>query len=70
MSRIEGHKELIRDDTNMSIINADTSAYLKAKTLKDRISRQSTEINTLKGDIKEMKELLTKISEKVKWQEQ
>ena len=37
MSRIEGHQDLIRDDTNNSIINSDTQSYLKAKSMKDRI---------------------------------
>lgn len=65
MSRIEGHQDLIRDDTNNSIINSDTQSYLKAKSMKDRIIKQTNEINNLKSDVLEMKDLLIKLSERV-----
>ncbi len=70
MSKIEGYSNLVRDDENMAIINTDTSALFKAKARKARQIKQASEINTLKREVKEMKELLLQINEKMKWQEQ
>jgi|TARA_B100001964_G_C13815143_1_gene414794 hypothetical protein len=70
MSRIKGHSNLVRDDANMAIINTDTNALHKAKATKARYIKQASEINTLKQEVREMKELLLQINEKMKWQEQ
>ena len=70
MSKIEGYSNLVRDDENMAIINTDTSALFKARARKARQIKQASEINTLKREVKEMKELLLQINEKMKWQEQ
>ena len=70
MSRIKGQTNLFRDDENMAIINTDTNALFKAKARKARQIKQASEINTLKREVKEMKELLLQINEKMKWQEQ
>ena len=70
MSRIKGQTNLFRDDENMAIINTDTNALFKARARKARQIKQASEINTLKREVKEMKELLLQINEKMKWQEQ
>ena len=70
MSKIEGHINLVRDDENMSIINTDTNALFKARARKARQIKQNSEINTLKREVKDMKEILLQINEKLKWQEQ
>ena len=70
MSKIEGQPNLVRDDGNMSVINTDTLGLHKAQSLKARYIKQTSEINTLKQEVSEMKELLLKINEKMKWQEQ
>ena len=70
MSKIENQSNLVRDDSNMAIINTDTSALFKARARKARQIKQASEINTLKREVKEMKELLLQINEKMKWQEQ
>tara|TARA_B100000287_G_scaffold127071_1_gene119160 strand:- start:260 stop:472 length:213 start_codon:yes stop_codon:yes gene_type:complete len=70
MSKIEGHKNLIRDDNNMAIINTDSSKLRTAKRLKDRIRTQDNEINTLRQEVNEMKDILLQINERMKWQEQ
>ena len=70
MSKIEGQTNLVRDDGNMSIINTDTNALYKARARKSRQIRQTSEINTLKREVYEMKEILSQINEKLKWQEQ
>ena len=70
MSRIKGQTNLIRDDENMAIINTDTNALFKARARKARQIKQASEINTLRREVKEMKQLLLQINEKMKWQEQ
>ena len=70
MSRIKGQTNLFRDDENMAVINTDTKALFKAKARKARQIKQASEINTLKREVKNMKEMLLQINEKLKWQEQ
>ena len=70
MSRIKGHSNLVRDDANMAIINTDTNALHKARATKAKHIKQNMEINTLKREVREMKEMLLQINEKMKWQEQ
>ena len=70
MSKIEGHKGLFRDDNNMAIINNDISALTRTNRLKQNYKSQRDEINTIKEEINDMKDLLLQINEKLKWQEQ
>ena len=70
MSKIEGQSNLVRNDENMAVINTDTNALFKARARKARQIKQASEINTLKLEVIEMKELLLQINEKMKWQEQ
>ena len=70
MSKIEGESSLIRDDDNMAVVNIDTSALFKARARKARQIKQTSEINTLKREVQNMKKLLLQINEKLKWQEQ
>ena len=58
MIKIDGNNNLIRDEENMAVINTDTSGLNRAKLLKRRITGQDTEINTLKEEVNEIKELL------------
>ena len=70
MSKINGHSSLIRDDGNMAVINTDSLALRNAKRIKERYKTQDSEINTLKEEINEMKDILVQINERLKWQEQ
>ncbi len=70
MSKIEGRPDLERDDSNNAIINRDTSSFLQARAAKERRRIEKNEINTLKDEMNDMKELLLQINEKMKWQEQ
>ena len=70
MSKIQGHQNLERDDNNMAIINTDSSKLRTAKRLKERIKTQDSEINTLRQEVNEMKDILLQINERMKWREQ
>ena len=54
MSKIEGHPNLKRDDSNMAVINTDTSGLERAKMIKAKYQRQADEINTLKEQVNEL----------------
>lgn len=70
MSKIEGQPNLIRDDSNMAIINKDTSTLIKARMLKERYRNQESEINTLREEVQKMKQILLQINEKLQWQQE
>ncbi|ANS04967.1 hypothetical protein [uncultured Mediterranean phage] len=70
MIKIDGNNNLVRDEENMAVINTDTSGLNRAKLLKRRITGQDTEINTLKEEVNEIKELLLQMNERLKCQEQ
>ena len=70
MIKIEGNNNLVRDENSTAVINTDTQGLNRAKLLKSRISTQDREINTLKEEINEMKDILLQINERLKWQEQ
>ena len=70
MSKIEGQPNLIRDDSNMAIINKDTSTLVKAKMLKEHYRNQESEINTLREEVQEVKQILLQINEKLQWQQE
>ena len=69
-TQVEGNKNLYRDEESTAIINKDSTGLHKAKLVKSRFKNQESEINTLKEEVKEMKEILLQISERMKWQEQ
>ena len=48
----------------------DSSKLRTAKRLKERIKTQDSEINTLRQEVNEMKDILLQINERMKWQEQ
>ena len=70
MIKIEGNTNLVRDESNTAVINTDSQSLTRAKLLKTRISSQDNEINTLKKEVNDIKDLLLQINERLKWQEQ
>jgi len=64
-AKVKGHTHLVRDLKSQAIINTDSNAYArymerKAKQQKkdDEIRKVVREVNELKGDIKEIKDML------------
>ena len=70
MIKIEGNSNLLRDEESMAVINTDTQGLTRAKLLKTRILDNDNEINTLKKEVNDIKDLLLQINERLKWQEQ
>tara|TARA_B100000902_G_C27073719_1_gene795315 strand:+ start:246 stop:470 length:225 start_codon:yes stop_codon:yes gene_type:complete len=64
-AKVKGHTHLVRDLKSQAIINTDSNAYArymerKAKQQKkdDEIRKVVREVNELKGDIREIKDML------------
>ena len=64
-TRVEGHQDLIRDNKSGAIINRNRSAYEMAKKRaadaqrqRDEIRSATREINTLKCEMHEIKDML------------
>ena len=63
MIRVEGHKNLYRDENSGAIINTDSHGYSQYKKSKNIRLTQKEEIDGMKKDIEEIKNLLRLIAE-------
>ena len=64
MIPVEGHKDLYRDEKSGAVINTDTNGYAQYKKSKNIKLTQKEEIDSMKKDIEEIKNLLRLIAEK------
>tara|TARA_Y100001980_G_C14327684_1_gene146154 strand:- start:55 stop:249 length:195 start_codon:yes stop_codon:yes gene_type:complete len=64
MIPVEGHKHLFRDEKSGAIINTDSHGFSQYKKSKSIRLTQKQEIDSMKRDIEELKDLLKKISSK------
>ena len=64
MIPVEGHKNLYRDKKSGAIINTDSQGYSQYKKSKNIKLSQKEEIDSMKKDIEEIKNLLRLIVEK------
>jgi hypothetical protein len=63
--KVEGHTSLLRDSESSAIVSTDMSAWRLQKLRKDNYKKQVEEINNIKSDINDMKNILTQIVEKI-----
>lgn len=61
MIRIEGHQHLYRDEKTGAIVNTDTSGYAQYIKMKNDKQKQREEIDQLKSDVSEIKNLLKEL---------
>ena len=68
-TNVEGHADLVRDNSTGAILNKDTSQYNQYLTLRakrqqgtDRIDNMEDDLKSLKDDINEIKNLLRALS--------
>jgi hypothetical protein len=68
--QVEGHSDLVRDEKSNAIVNTNKSAYLIAKKRAEEAQRQRDEIrettrelNSLKSEMHEIKNMLLKLVE-------
>ena len=64
MLRVDGHKNLYRDDSSGAIVNTDTVSYKQYMKLKERKKNEKEEIDRLKNEIDEIKSLLKELQHK------
>ena len=60
MLRVEGHKNLYRNDTG-AIVNTDTIEYNQYLRLKNKRQSEKNELNRLKSEIDEIKLMLKEL---------
>ncbi len=63
--QVEGHSNLLRDEDSTAIINNDVNSYEIYKKRRETMKSQRNEINTLKDEVSEIKNLLHTLIEKV-----
>ena len=61
MIPVEGEKNLYRDEKSGAIVNCDTFGYSQYLKMKNEKKKQREEINQMKDDIAEIKNLLKEI---------
>ena len=64
-SKVEGHIDLVRDESSSAIINTNTEQYRLVMKRREVMKAQRSEINTLKKEVTEIKDLLKDIIEKL-----
>ena len=64
MIPVEGHKHLFRDEKSGAIINTDSHGFSQYKRAKNIRLSQKEEIDSMKKELEEIKELLKQISSK------
>ncbi len=64
-SKVEGHMDLVRDESSSAIINTNVEQYRLVMKRREVMKAQRSEINTLKQEVTEIKGLLRDIIEKL-----
>ena len=64
MIPVEGHKHLFRDEKSGAIINTDSHGFSQYKKSKNIRLTQKEEIDRMKKDIEELKDILKKTATK------
>jgi hypothetical protein len=62
--KVEGHSHLVRDESSHGIVNTDIENFKLTMKRRELMKTTREEINTLKGDMEEIKSLLTKLIER------
>jgi len=65
MIKVEGHSNLIREESSQAIINTDVEQFKLVMKRRQIIASQKKEINSLRQEVSEVKRLLRKIEEKI-----
>jgi len=64
MLRVNGHKNLYRDDSSGAIVNTDTVSYKQYMRLKERKKNEKEELDRLRSELDEIKSLLKELHHK------
>tara|TARA_B000000532_G_scaffold188793_1_gene154784 strand:- start:294 stop:491 length:198 start_codon:yes stop_codon:yes gene_type:complete len=64
MIRVDGHKNLYRDEKSGAIINNDSAGYTQYKKIRSAKLTQKSEIESLRAELDEIKSLLAELINK------
>tara|TARA_B100001079_G_C16237435_1_gene437446 strand:+ start:567 stop:761 length:195 start_codon:yes stop_codon:yes gene_type:complete len=64
MLRVDGHKNLYRDDSSGAIVNTDTVSYKQYMRLKEKKKNEKEDIDRLRSELDEIKSLLKELQHK------
>lgn len=64
-ARVEGSQNLVRDLHTGAILNTDKASIVQAKKAKALRQSKNEEVQHLKEEVREIKEMLTKLIEKL-----
>jgi len=62
MIQVEGHKDLFRDEKTGAILDTNTNSYSSYIARKNKKLDEKAELDNMKKDIQEIKELLKQIT--------
>ena len=65
MIPVKGHPNLYRDEETGAIINTDRSGFSAYQQAKSKRAKEREEIDTMKQEISEIKDMLAKITAKL-----
>tara|TARA_B100000902_G_scaffold162342_1_gene157666 strand:+ start:1832 stop:2035 length:204 start_codon:yes stop_codon:yes gene_type:complete len=65
MIKVEGHKNLFRDENSGAIIDMDNRAYASYMASKNRKLDEKAELDEMKKDIDEIKTLLKQLANQI-----
>lgn len=63
--KVEGHTHLVRDESSHAIVNTDVETFRLTMQRRKVMMTQRNEINNLKDEMAEIKQLLTNVLEKL-----
>ena len=63
--KVEGHTHLVRDETSHAILNTDVETFRLTMQRRQGMMTQRNEINNLKDEMAEIKQLLNNVLEKL-----
>lgn len=65
MIPVEGHKNLFRDENTGAILNVDSNAYSSYVAARNKKSDERAELDRMKEDIDEIKQLLKNLTNQI-----
>ena len=60
--KVDGEQSLFRDKNTGAILNTDSAGYAQYMRMKQRKQTEREELDTIKGDIEEIKSLLRELA--------
>jgi hypothetical protein len=63
--KVEGHTHLIRDESSHAIVNTDVETFNLTLRRRQILKSQRNEINSLREEMTEIKQLLNNVLEKI-----